>query len=194
MIISQKQNRIFIFFLLMLFSIQGFSQFNFFTSDTPDSTSKNFYSQNFSTTIVGVWNIKQKDAGITCLLHNQENKVSYYVSAKTNITSTYTISGNEINGTGIQQKLIPYRTLDFSVGIARGVTRNWILYIGNGFVAKRSYFENSTTDTYTYSIPHHGMWYNIHIGGMYVTNSKLTLMGGMDTYSRTINFGIGYTW
>ena len=179
---------------LILVSIQGFSQINFFTSESFDSLSNNFYSRNSKITCIALGNYSNKEAGAAFVIHNTEDKISYIIGLKTNIPSRYIITGNEIGGTGIQQKKIPYRILGFDVGIARGVTRNWMIFATSGFVAQKSYFENSTSDLYAYSIPNHGMWYNLNFGGMYISNNNLSFLAGMDILKRTINIGIGYTW
>lgn len=178
---------------LLLLTLSGFSQINFFTSDANDSLTTDFYKRNLKLTALVIGNIQSKDVGASFFIHNPDDRISYYFDFKTNLKSDYVISGTEINGNGIQQKIIPYRSFICNVGIARGFTRNWFIYGATGFVAKRSYFENSTTDTYSYNIPNHGMWYNLSLGAMYVSDNKISVQAGMDLYNKSINFGLGYT-
>lgn len=190
----QKIQKTGLFLSFMLIAMLGFSQINFFSADIDDSLSTDFYKRNNKITCIVLGNLPSKQVGASFFIHNPTNRISYYIDCKTNIEQRYVISGTEIGGTGIQQKKIPYRSINFNVGIARGITRNWFIYGATGIIAQRSYFENESSNAYSYSIPKHGMWYNVGFGGMYVSEMNLSIQAGMDIYDRSINFGIGYTW
>lgn len=177
----------------LLSVLSGYAQFNFFTNQDDDSLSTDFYTRSLNYTALAIGNIKTYDVGFSLFIHNQTDRISWYFDCKTNTHSRYVITGTEIEGSGITQKKIPYRSLTCNIGIARAVTRNWFVYAAPGFVAQRSYYTNTVDAAYSYSIPKHGMWYNITCGGMYVSDNRISAQIGMDLYYKTIQIGLGYS-
>lgn len=172
----------------------SYAQINFFTNQSDDSLTTDFYKRSLKTTAIVLGNSKTYDIGVSIFRHNSIDRISLYADFKINTQHRYVITGTEINGLGITQKKIPYRSFSCNIGIARAVTRNWFVYAAPGFVAQRSYFENTVGDAYSYTISKHGMWYNMTFGGLYVADNKLSVQAGMDIFNKNLQIGIGYTF
>ncbi|MCQ2959658.1 MAG: hypothetical protein MJ198_05645 [Bacteroidales bacterium] len=182
------------FFILILLSQATFSQVNFFTDEETDSLATNFYQRNKQITTMIVGNLPSMQFGTALFIHNAEDKISYYVEAKSDFNRRYVIEGEECNGDGIRQKEVAYKTTSLNVGVARGFTRNWFIYAGAGFVLKNTEFENVVENNYRYNVPNNGVWFNMAAGTMYVFDNNFSALVGLDLYDRSVTIGLGYTW
>jgi hypothetical protein len=181
----------------------SFAQLNFFGADD-DALTKDFYKRSIRYTATAVCNLPKFNVGAAFLLHSPNNRISFYFDAKINTKQKYTIDGWKIDNVGHTQtpisKRVTYQYLLANVGIARAVTRNFILYAAVGVCAQNTNFTNNEItqetpySTQYYTIPRQGLQHNFGVGALYVTNKKFTLQLGMDLFDRSINTGIGYTW
>lgn len=189
-----SKKKVHISFLFAFFISQlAFGQVNFFTDDSMDSLATNFYQRNKKATIVAIMNVPSLQVGAIGFIHNGENKASYFVELKSNFGRHYVVNGEECYGEGTRQKDLPYRTTSLNVGVSRGFTRNWFIYGGFGMVVKRTDFDNKIEDNYRYHIDNQGVWFNVAVGAMYVTDSDFSVLAGMDLYDRSVTLGIGYS-
>lgn len=188
-----------IFFILAfsVFATTSFAQLNFFGADD-DALTKDFYKRSMRYTATAVCNFPKFNVGAAFLLHSSSNRISFYFDAKINTKQEYTINGWEIDNIEQTQtpisKRVSYQYLLANVGIARAVTRNFILYAAVGVVAQKTDFINTAGSGQNFTIPRQGVQHNFGVGVFYVTNKKFTFQLGMDLFDRSINTGIGYTW
>ncbi|MBR3980918.1 MAG: hypothetical protein IKJ98_07145 [Bacteroidales bacterium] len=189
------KQRLFLILLLFLGLAQlATAQENFFTDDSQDTLAKNFYQRNKRMTILPIVNVPSFQTGAVVMIHNNENRVSYYFEAKTNFSRYYVISGVECYGEGTREKKVSFTSTIFNVGVARGFTRNWFVYGAVGTVVKQTHFDNEVEDNYRYTVPNNGIWFNLAVGGMYVTDKNFSMLAGFDLYDRSVTLGIGYTF
>jgi len=192
--------------LILAFGViatSSFAQTNFFAADD-DAQTKDFYkrSMRYTSTVLGNFSKGKIDVGAAFLLHSPNDRISFYFDAKINAKRYYNIAGIEIDNVErtempiLQKKEVSYQSLLVNVGMARAVTRNFILYAAVGVCAQNTDFKNKATPYYTdnYNIPRQGIQHNLGIGALYVTDKKFTFQLGMDLFDLSINTGIGYTW
>ncbi len=187
--------KIILIFAFGVLSATSFAQINFFGTDD-DAQTKDFYKRSMRYTATAVCNFPKFNIGAAFLLHSQQDRISFYFDAKVN-KRTYDIEGFEIDAE--QNKLpitesVKYDYLLANIGIARGVTRNWIIYAAVGVVAQRTDLSNEIGSGRIFTIPRQGLQHNFGVGAFYVTDKKITIQLGMDLFDRSINTGIGYTW
>ncbi|HON51791.1 MAG TPA: hypothetical protein P5243_00600 [Bacteroidales bacterium] len=183
------------FIVVCLVSIHAsFAQYNFFTAQTNDSLTTDFYKRSLRVTTIVLYQMNVHDIGASFFIHNSLDRISYYIECKTNLPGRYVITGNQLQGLGVSQMIVPYRSFSCNIGIARAVTRNWFVYAAPGFVAQRTYYTNTENSLFTYTIPKHGMWYTATFGGMYAANNKLSAQAGIDIFNKNLLVGIGYTF
>jgi len=190
----------------------GFTQVNFFGADD-DAQTKDFYKRSMHYTAVAVCNFQkfpkfkedstfsfpEFNAGAAFLLHLPTNRISFYFDAKVNAKQQYKIYGTKIDNaekttTPVLDSVVSYQSLLANVGIARAVTRNWIIYAAVGVSAQNTNFKNKHESGQNFTIPRQGVRHNFGAGVLYVTDKKFTFQLGMDLLDRSINTGIGYTW
>lgn len=170
----------------------SFAQQNFFGADD-DALTKDFYKRSMHYTATALCNFPKWNVGAAFMFHSPNDRISFYFDAKINAKQRYTIEGFENNTIAIS-KSVNYQSLLANVGIARAVTRNFILYAAVGVSAQKTDFKNSAGSGKNFEIPRQGLQHNFGIGVFYVTNKKLTFQLGMDLFDRSVNTGIGYTW
>ena len=181
-------------FLFSLVSFVSYAQVNFFTADTEDSLATNFYQRGKQFSVLPVVNFPTLQTGFVCFLHNETDRASYYFEAKTNVCRRYVIEGEECYGEGTREKEVGYNTSSFNIGLGRGFTRNWFIYGGVGVVIKKTFYDNEVEDSYRYWVTNEGVWFNLVVGTMFVTNKNISALAGLDLYDRTVTIGVGYTW
>lgn len=176
-------------------SLSGMAQINFFDSNEKDLATKDFYKRSVKYTVNAIISTPNLETGLSFFSHQPIDRVSYYFDFKTNIIGSYDITGEEINGTGIIQKKVRYRSATTNIGIGHGFTRNLVIYASLGMVAQKTYdFKNTIASGYNFFVSKHGLYPNYGIGLLYVDNSKWSGQFGIDLYDRSISFGCGYTW
>ncbi|MDR1761559.1 MAG: hypothetical protein LBR55_03825, partial [Bacteroidales bacterium] len=178
--------------LILAFGViatSSFAQVNFFGADD-DAQTKDFYKRSMRYTVTALCNFPKYNVGAAFLLHSPYNRISFYFDAKINIQQYYTIDGTEIidvETTNSISKSVRYKYVLANVGIARAVTRNFILYAAVGICAQKTDFSNSAGSNSYYSIPRQGVQHNFSVGVFYVTDKKFTFQLGMDLFDRSIN-------
>ncbi|MDR2962444.1 MAG: hypothetical protein LBU90_02205 [Bacteroidales bacterium] len=178
------------------FAVSGVSQTNFFANDD-DALTKDFYKRSLHYTATALCNFPKWNVGAAFVIHSSVNRISFYFDAKINTLQRYTIHGWEFDAEGQKtaiSKSVPYNNLLVNAGIARGVTRNVMLYAAVGFRAQSTDFTNTAGSGQSFTIPRQGLQHNLGLGVIYITDRKFTFQAGMDLSDLSINTGIGYTW
>lgn len=163
----------------------------FFVDNSVDSTSNDFYEYTRHFSVLYQLNWPDNKVGIALVLHNREQRLSYFFECKTNIQDTYITSGEDIDGNTVQKR-VAYRTIILGAGLGIPILKNYLIY---GSVGVRNV--NTLRDTN----PDRGYYFyynnftDIHVAGgvLYVADSKLTLLVGADFITKTLNLGIGYS-
>ncbi len=185
-------------FILLIVSLSLtqtlFAQVNFFTNDETDSLSTDFYQRNCKMTVLAVANVPSLQFGGSLFIHNDEDKISYFLDAKSNFGRRYVIDGVECNGEGTRQKEVSFVENSFNVGFGRGVKRNLLVYGGIGFIVKETKYDNEIENNYRYTVPNHDIWFNLVGGVVYVLKNNMSALVGLDIYDRSLTLGVGYTW
>lgn len=170
-----------------------YGQEHFFTESADDSLTTDFYKRSIRISITANCMIKTYDAGISLTLHNGHDKLSYYMQYLTNTKQSYIVKGNEIAGEQIMEKQIPYSSHLLQIGIAKAVTRNWLIFAAQGFQFQQSAYTPVAYDDFYYSIQKQGMKYAISFGAIYVADNKITASVGIDTFNKLLHLGVGYS-
>jgi len=203
--------KIILIFAFGVVATLSFAQTNFFGADD-DAQTKDFYkrSMRYTATVLGNFSKDKIGVGTAFLLHSPGDRISFYFDAKINAKPKYTIDIVEFDKieqtTLLVDTTIHHISFLANVGIARAVTRNFILYAAVGVSAQKTFAEgnfcnpvsNPVSDTRYYrkhyNITRQGLQHNFGIGVFYVTDKKFTFQLGMDLFDLSINTGIGYTW
>lgn len=182
------------FLVCFLFCVQitSFSQINFFTDDT-DTTVNTFYARSHATSFLITGSLPAKSFGVSCFFHNNHDFLSYYVHASTNGIQNTTITGTEVQGDTKTEVRVPFSQVTIHIGIAHALTRNLFVYGHTGFVYTYSSFANEQKPEFIFTDIPQGM--NALLGGgiLYVSDNNMSFTAGMQSYMRSIMFGIGYS-
>ena len=105
-----------------------------------------------------------------------------------------TLSGNEITGEGIEQKIVPYSSYLLNVGLAYAFSAKTFVYGYVGSVYSYSSFKNKPGNDFVYRNIPSGITYNLGAGIAYVATNKISYLIGLQTYNRSVIVGLGYTF
>jgi len=184
----------FIILSAVFFCSNVHAQTNFFTSGVSDSLVNDFYKMNKKATVFATVSFPDNSFGAALLLHNNVNKISYYFQASSNIVQNKTVVGYEIDGTGQEQKSVPYTLFKLNMGLGHAIKKNTILFASAGIVSQYSEYVNQPYAAYNYTDIPFGMNMNLGIGIVYSTESNISLMGAVQSFENNLLFGVGYTF
>jgi len=181
----------FVFFGI-LFVSNSYGQVNFFTKDV-DSSANTFFAREKTITSVANYSMASQTYGISTLIHNNIDYLSYYFHVSTNVLSHKIVQGTHIESSHMQQTSIPYTHIITHFGLAHSFTKNVFFYAHTGFVFTQSNFSNADSPEYVYSHIPSGMNALLGAGLFYITNSNWSFQVGLYSYERNFIFGVGYT-
>ncbi|MFO7868911.1 MAG: hypothetical protein R6U95_06410 [Bacteroidales bacterium] len=173
-------------------TLAGYGQVNFFTENV-DSSAHSFFDRNKTATFTGTYTFPNQTYGVSALIHNNEDYISYYVHAGTNIYSQKTITGTHIENQTQREIAIPYSEFIVHIGLAHAFTKNIFFYVHTGCAYTHNTFSPASHPQYIYSSIPKNMNALLGAGLFYITNTNWTFQLGMHSYKRNFLLGIGYT-
>lgn len=181
--------------LLLLFAISlGVNAQTFFFVDKEvDSTSNDFYEYHKKFSVLYQINLPNNFYGVTLVLHNEEQRLSYYLEAKTNWQNTEIITGQEIDNTNNEiQKRVTFSEFKIGSGLAIPVLKNFLVYGNVGIRYIKTYRDYTPDRGYNFAYRNEA---DLHVaaGVIYVSDKGLSLQCGLDIITKTLDFGIGFT-
>lgn len=179
------------FFLIV--SLSSSAQSFFFIEDLTDTASNDFYEYNKHFCVMYQANWPENLFGLSLFIHNEDQRLSYYVEFKTNYKDDYIIDGEVIEtGTKIQKRG-SYSRYILGTGIGVPIRKNLMAY-GNVGILYQKTLNDINPDRGNNFDYKDKTDFHLGVGFLYVTKKGFSGLVGADLTTLTLNVGIGYSF
>lgn len=184
-----------LFFLFIGICATGYAQ-DFFADEAEDTIPKKFYEQERSVSLFYTLGYPNDYVGFSAFIHNNKDKFSFYIGARTNVMEQYYVTGYTVDSSASVRQLSHFNQTTVTVGLGGAIKPDLLLYVALGTTYR---YTSLNTQQYAdrgvlFTNPKNKFSLACDAGLMYILPIGLSFQAGADIFNSKLVVGVGYTF